>query len=77
MENLDPILRYFAYTATATMAGFFYWLSVENLGKRKNKFVYALLLSFFLTPVGCWVVSLIIKAKDLRVELKRLDDTAA
>ncbi len=65
MTELSPVLRYFAYTAAATISGLFYWLAAENFREHKYRFLYALSLSVLLSPFGAWVISTIVRAVQL------------
>ena len=76
MDHINPLLMYFTVASCATINGVLYWMAVENLHKVKYKFVLASILSLFLTPFGAWVVSLAIKALQLRKENIQLNKLA-
>jgi hypothetical protein len=77
IEHINPLLLYIAVSACATVYGLLYWMAIENLGKVKFKYALTFILSMFLTPFGAWVVSLVLKARQLGKELKQLDKSAA
>jgi NhaP-type Na+/H+ or K+/H+ antiporter len=77
MDGLNPLLKYFLATSAATAMGLLYWMAVANLEKYKMKFVLALLLSLLLTPAGAWIVSLILKARQLSKEIQRMNASAS
>ncbi|MDR3666607.1 MAG: hypothetical protein P4L35_07185 [Ignavibacteriaceae bacterium] len=68
MEHINPFLIYFSFTTSATISGVLYWMAIDNMQKVKYKFVLALFLSLLLTPFGAWVVSIALKALQLRKE---------
>ena len=77
MEHINPLLLYIAASTGATACGLLYWMAIENLGKVKVKYALTFSLSMFLTPFGAWVVSLVLKACQLRKELNQLNKSAA
>ena len=77
MEQINPFLMYFTIACGTTVCGVLYWMIVENLAKVKYKFVLSFILSVILTPVGAWIISLVLKAWQLRKELKQLNGSAA
>ena len=56
------VLEFFSATGILTLMGIMYWMTTENLGHLKSRFILAAALSFILTPMGAWAVSTIIKA---------------
>jgi hypothetical protein len=77
MEQINPLLLYLMASAGATICGLLYWMAIDNLGKIKGKYVFTFILSLFLSPFGAWVVSLVLKARQLRKELRQLNKPAA
>jgi hypothetical protein len=77
MENTNPWLLYLLGSAGATVSGLLYWMAIENLANVKGRYVLTFFLSLFLTPVGAWVVSLVVKARQLTKEFKKIEKPAA
>jgi len=46
-------------SASGTVCGILYWMSMENMRVKRYKVIHVFLLSLFLTPVGAWIVSTI------------------
>lgn len=70
MEFPRDVLRYFLTSIGATISGILYWMSVQNLGDRRYKLLHAGLLSIFLTPFGAWVVTSLVRMRDLSRSMK-------
>ncbi|MGD0036415.1 MAG: hypothetical protein ABSC53_03880 [Bacteroidota bacterium] len=66
MENLHPILRYLAMTSGLALTGIMFSLAAENWKESKYKYVYVVIASIVLTPLGAWVISTIIRIKSLQ-----------
>ena len=66
MENLHPILRYLAKTSGLALTGIMFSLAVENWKESKYKYVYAVVATILLTPIGAWAISTIIRIKSLQ-----------
>lgn len=70
MEFPIDVLFYFLSSTGATLCGVLYWMSVQNMGDRHYKLLHVGLLSIFLTPVGAWVVTSLVRMGDLSQKLK-------
>ena len=64
------VLQYFGMTMGVTFSAILFSLAVENWRESKYKYVYAVIASVLLTPMGAWVISTIIKINSLEKTLK-------
>jgi len=67
---------YFAANGSAMIAGLIVWWAIENMqpagesGRKSVNVALVLILGVFLTPMGAWVVSAIIRTRRLAKDIK-------
>ena len=59
--RLVDILMYFVLTCVATMIGVCYAMAVETMQRKNYKAFWIYILSILITPVGAWLVAMIVK----------------
>jgi zinc transporter ZupT len=68
---MNTLLMYFSASVTATIGGVMFYMAVENLHppsdteSRRKELATCILLSAFLTPLGAWIISMVIRLKQL------------
>ena len=76
MGSIPSVLAYFAANAIATLAGMLYWMAVENFQrleakqKTHHKLALVLVLSLLISPMGAWVVSIVVRLRKIAPTLK-------
>jgi hypothetical protein len=61
METIPAVLKYLLIGSTSTVCGILYWMAMENMRYHRFRTFYIFTLSFLLTPVGAWVISVILR----------------
>ena len=67
MENIQTLLSFLAVTIGVTLSGIFFSLATENWKEAKYNYLYLVITSVLLTPIGAWLISLYIKFNPARI----------
>jgi cytochrome c oxidase assembly factor CtaG len=74
--DLASIGMYLAANGSAMIAGLIVWWTIENMQPLRHprtmpsNIVWVMILGLFLTPLGAWVVSAVIRSRRLAADLK-------
>ncbi len=68
---MNTLLTYFVASVTATIGGLMFYMAVENLHppsdteSRRKEVATCILLSAVFTPLGAWMISVVVRLKKL------------